>query len=174
VRGVVGSYMIGLIAEAGIVTALNWVGLWLLGVPYALLLSIIAAVLNLIPYIGMIIATAFPATIALATMEPIYALWVVVLFAVVQFIDNNIIVPRIVGARVQLNALVSLVAVMVGGVLWGIPGMFLSLPIAAILKVVFDHTESMKAFGLLFGMDEPATNKGIFKRKRPSNGKGTA
>lgn len=161
-RGVVGSYLTGLVLEAGIVATLNWLGLMALGVQYALLLAVISAVLNLIPYIGMMIATALPMLVALATMEPVTALWVLALYAAVQFVDNNILVPRIVGARVQLNALVSLIAVMVGGAIWGVPGMFLSLPIAAMLKVVFDHADGLRPFGYLLGDDQPHTARGIF------------
>ena len=161
-RGVVGSYLMGLILEAGIVATLNWLGLMAIGVQYALLLAVISAVLNLIPYIGMMIATALPMLIALATVEPSAAIWVLVLYSAVQFVDNNIIVPRIVGARVQLNALVSLVAVMVGGAIWGVPGMFLSLPIAAMLKVIFDHSDGLQPFGYLLGDDQPKSPHGIF------------
>lgn len=148
------SYLTGLLIEAVIVASLNWIGLTLIGVKYALLLAVVGAVLNLVPYIGMMIATVLPMAIALATQDAEAALWVLGLYLAVQFIDNNFIVPRIVGSRVELNALVSLIAVMIGGALWGIPGMFLALPITAILKVVFDHVPAMHPFGYVMGDDE--------------------
>ena len=154
-KGVVQSYLVGLLFEAGIVTVLNWVGLMLIGVEYALLLAVIGAVLNLIPYIGMIIATIIPVVLALATMDPSAALWVLALYAFVQFVDNNFNVPKVVASRVQINALFSILVVMIGGALWGIPGMFLSIPITAILKVIFDRVPGMEPFGYVLGDDEP-------------------
>jgi predicted PurR-regulated permease PerM len=154
-KGVTQSYLKGLIIEAGIITVLNWVGLMVIGVPYALLLAVLASVLNLIPYIGMITATILPMLIAVATTDPINALWVLALYSAVQFLDNNLIVPRVVASRVQLNALVSILVVMIGGVLWGIPGMFLSLPLTAMLKVVFDRVPALQPFGYVLGDGDP-------------------
>lgn len=150
-RTVVQSYLVGLLFEMAIVASLNWLGLFLLGVKFALLLAVLGALLNLIPYIGMIIATLLPMGIALATQEPVVALYVLLLYLAIQFLDNNFIVPAIVASRVQINALVSIVVVMVGGALWGIPGMFLSLPLIAILKVVFDRVPSLQPFGYVLG-----------------------
>jgi len=164
-KGVVQSYLVGLMFEAGIVTVLNWVGLMIIGVEYALLLAVIGAVLNLIPYIGMIIATILPMIIALATLEPSAALWVLALYAFVQFVDNNFIVPKVVASRVELNALVSIIAVMVGGALWGIPGMFLSIPLTAMLKVIFDRVPGLQPFGFVLGDDDPEAHRAIFRVK---------
>jgi predicted PurR-regulated permease PerM len=164
-KGVVQSYLVGLMLEAGIVTVLNWVGLMIIGVEYALLLAVIGAVLNLIPYIGMIIATILPMIIALATLEPTAALWVLALYAFVQFLDNNFIVPKVVASRVELNALVSIIAVMIGGALWGIPGMFLSIPLTAMLKVIFDRVPGLQPFGFVLGDDDPETRRAIFRLK---------
>ena len=94
-----------------------------------------------------------------ATQEPVTALWVLALYLGVQFLDNNILVPRIVGSRVQLNALVSIIGVMAGGLLWGIPGMFLSLPMLAILKVIFDRVPSLEPFGYVLGDGNGHTKK---------------
>ena len=158
-KGVAQSYLVGLILEAAIVTALNFGGLLLIGVPYALLLAVLASVLNLVPYIGMITATILPMVIALATLEPSAALWVLALYSAVQFIDNNLIVPNVVASRVELNALVSIIVVMVGGALWGIPGMFLAIPLTAVLKVAFDHVPSLQPFGFLLGNDDGSPRK---------------
>ena len=150
-KGVVQSYLLGLLLETGIVAVLNWVGLMLIGIEYALLFAVIGAVLNLIPYIGMISATLLPMVFAFATMEPQSALWVLALFTGVQFLDNNIIVPNVVASRVKLNALVSIIVVMIGGALWGIPGMFLSIPFTAMIKVVFDRVQALEPFGYVLG-----------------------
>ena len=170
-KGMVQNYLMGLIFEAGIVATLNWIGLTMIGVQYAVLLAVIGAVLNLIPYIGMIIATLLPMVIAFATMEPTAALWVLALYLGVQFIDNNFIVPKVVASRVELNALVSILVVMVGGALWGIPGMFLAIPMTAILKVIFDRVPALEPFGFVLGEDEPDALRAIFTVKGSAKGR---
>lgn len=165
-KGVVQSYLVGLILEAGIVATLNWIGLMVIGVEYALLLAVIGAVLNLIPYIGMMIATTLPVVIALATGEPSDALWVLALYALVQFVDNNFIVPRVVASRVELNALVSIVVVMIGGAIWGVPGMFLAIPLTAMLKVTFDRVPGLEPWGFVLGDDENAESRSLLRVPR--------
>jgi len=161
------SYLIGLLLEASIVATLNCTALLLLGIQYAILLGILGALLNLIPYIGGIIAIALPMLVALATEEPVYALFVFGAYAVVQFVDNNIIVPKIVASKVKINALVSIVVVLVGGALWGVAGMFLAIPLTAIVKVIFDRIETLKPFGFLLGDTVPPIGKDIFYFKKP-------
>lgn len=153
-KTVVQSYLVGLIFQTGIIAVLNYIGLLVIGLEYAILFAVLGAVLNLIPYIGMISATILPMIVAFATMEPVDALWVLALFAGVQFLDNNIIAPRVVASRVQLNAMVSILGVMSFGALWGIPGMFLSIPFIAILKVIFDRVPGLMPFGYLLGEQE--------------------
>lgn len=163
-KALIQSYLVGLMIEAAIVTTLNTTGLLLIGIDYAILIGIIGALLNLIPYIGGIIATLLPMTLALATKEPIHALYVLILYTSVQLIDNNFIVPKIVASKVKINALVSIVIVLVGGAIWGVAGMFLSLPLIAICKVICDRVEPLMPIGFLLGdcMPDPT----IFKTKR--------
>ena len=104
--------------------------------------------------------------VAIATGEPIDALWVLMAYMLVQFIDNNFIVPKVVASKVKVNALVSIIVVIVGGALWGISGMFLSIPLIAILKVVFDRIEPLKPFGFLLGDDQPRKGSVIFRFKK--------
>lgn len=161
-------YLVGLLAEAGIVAALNATGLFILGIDYALLIGVIGALLNMIPYIGGLIAIALPMLLALATKEPVYALYVMMSYLIVQFIDNNFIVPKIVASKVKINALVSIVVVLIGGALWGVSGMFLSLPLTAIVKVIFDRVESLAPFGFLLGDTMPQIGKNLlnFTKKK--------
>lgn len=157
------NYLIGLITETGIIAVLNTLGLIILGIEYAVLLGVIGALLNIIPYIGGIVAMALTIIIVLATKPPIYALWVLLLFVFIQFIDNNIIVPKIVASKIKINEFISIVAVLVGSAFWGIPGMFLSLPLVAILKVIFDRIEPLKPFGFLIGNTMSYSEKGLLK-----------
>ncbi len=155
-KALVQNYLVGLLVETAIVAALNAAGLLLLGIQYALLLGLIGALLNLIPYIGGIVAIALPMIIAIATKSPVYALYVFLIYILVQFIDNNFLVPKIVASKVKINALVSIVVVLVGGALWGIPGMFLSIPLTAIVKVMCDRIEPLKPWGFLLGDTIPS------------------
>lgn len=150
------SYLIGLLLEMAIVATLNSIGLLIIGVKYAIMLGIIGAVLNVIPYIGGIIALALTMLVALVTKSPISMLYVAIVYVTVQFLDNNLIVPRIVASRVKINALVSIIVVLIGGALWGVPGMFLSIPLTAILKVIFDRIEPLQPWGFVLGDDMPA------------------
>lgn len=152
---VVQSYLIGLFIQFAILSVLNSVGLLIIGMEYAILLGTLGALLNIIPYLGGIITMFTFAVIALMTKSPVHVLYVLAMYTLIQFIDNNYIVPKIVGSKVKLNALVSFVAVIVGAALWGIPGMFLSIPLTAVIKLILDRTESMKSWGYLLGDTMP-------------------
>lgn len=164
-KSLIQNYLIGLLLEAAIVAMLNALGLLILGIEYAILLGLLGALLNMIPYIGGLVATALPMMIALATKPPEYAIYVLIVYLLVQFIDNNFLVPKIVASKVKINALVSIVVVLVGGALWGIPGMFLSIPLTAIVKVMFDRIEPLKPWGFLLGDTMPSIVK--FKVRIP-------
>jgi predicted PurR-regulated permease PerM len=159
-KQIIQTYLVGLSIELVIMAILHSIGLLLLGIEYAIILGIIGALLNIIPYIGGIVATALAMLIAFVTKDSLtYPILVLILYLFIQFIDNNYIVPKIVAARVQLNALVSIIVVLIGGAVWGISGMFLSIPLTAILKVIFDHVESLKPWGFLLGNIVPTTSR---------------
>jgi len=159
-------YLLGLMIETVIVAAMNCGGLMALGVQHAILLGVIGALLNLIPYIGLVIAMLLPALVVLATKSPVYVVWVVCLYTGIQLIDNNLIVPKIVASKVKINALISIIAVLVGGALWGVAGMFLSLPVTAIAKVICDRIEPLKPWGFLLGDTMPPIGKVHFRIRR--------
>lgn len=161
-KKIIQSYLIGLFIEMFIVGVLNAVGLLIIGIKYAILLGLIGALLNIIPYLGAIIATALFMTIALLTKSPIYMLYVLLMYLFIQFVDNNFLLPKIVASRVKLNALVSIVVVLLGAAIWGIPGMFLAIPLTAIVKVIFDQVEPLKPWGFLLGDTMP---KGMMWKK---------
>jgi predicted PurR-regulated permease PerM len=155
-KTVIQRYLIGLFIEAVMVAALNSIALLILGIEYAILLGIIGALLNVIPYIGGLVAVALPMMVALVTKSSSwYAFYVLAIYYFIQLIDNNYIVPKIVASKVKINALFSIIAVIVGNALWGIPGMFLSIPLLAIVKLIFDNIESLKPWGFLLGDTMP-------------------
>jgi predicted PurR-regulated permease PerM len=154
-KTIVQGYLVGLFLEFAIVGTLNAVCLMILGIDYAILFGIVGALLNVIPYIGGLIAVGGFMLIAFVTKTPIYAVYVLVLYSIIQFTDNHYIVPKVIGSKVKLNALICLIAVIMGAALWGIPGMFLSIPLTAIIKLVFDHIDALKTWGFLLGDTTP-------------------
>jgi len=156
IKSVIQRYLAGLVIEAVMVAGMNIAALLVLGIEYAVLLGIVGAVLNVIPYIGGLVAVALPMLVALATKSSgWYAFYVLGLYYFIQLIDNNYIVPYIVASKVKINALFSIIVVFVGNAIWGIPGMFLSIPLLAILKLLFDHIESLNPWGFLLGDTMP-------------------
>ncbi|MEO5889242.1 MAG: AI-2E family transporter [Ferruginibacter sp.] len=165
-RAIVQGYMIGLIIEMGIVAAINSAGFMILGIQYAIFLGVLAAILNMIPYIGMLIASVFCMLITLTNSTEITdILGVLGILIVVQFIDNNIIMPRVVSSKVKINALITILGVLVGGALAGISGMFLSIPAIAILKVIFDRVDDLKSWGMLLGDEITGAKRSKFYMK---------
>jgi predicted PurR-regulated permease PerM len=167
IKTIIQNYLVGLLIEAVIVATLNSIALLAIGIEYAILFGVIGAILNVIPYIGGIIAVALPMFMALASEETLTApLLVLIAYIVIQFIDNHYIIPKIVASKVKLNALVSIVVVLAGDALWGIPGMFLSIPLTAVIKVIFDRWDSLKPWGYLLGDVMPGEGNKEDRKKR--------
>lgn len=165
IKVVIQFYLKGLLIEAIIIATLNSAGLLILGIQYAILLGVIGALVNVIPYLGGIVAVALPMMVALATKPSAwYALYVLAIYYFIQLVDNHYIVPKIVASQVKINALFSIVIVLAGNALWGIPGMFLSIPLLAIVKLIFDNIEPLKPWGFLLGDSMPVA---VIKIKRP-------
>ena len=167
-KAAIQSYMVGLLLEALVVAVLNSVALLICGVQYAILLGVIGALLNMLPYIGGIIAIALPVIIAFITKDGFTTpIAIVASYTLIQFIDNNFLVPFLVSSRVKINAFFSIVVVLLGGALWGVSGMFLSIPFVAVLKIIFDRLPEMKPWGKLLGDEIPTRHKGeIWQRRR--------
>jgi predicted PurR-regulated permease PerM len=166
-KAAVQSFMVGLMIETAIVCALNSLALIFIGVPSAIVIGVLGGILNILPYIGGIIAIALPVLMLTVTREGYSAqLLVIGAYLIIQFIDNNILVPRIVSSKVQINALMSIIVVLLGGLLWGISGMFLSIPLIGVLKIIFDRVEGMKPWGRLLGDEVPSEHIGVEWQKR--------
>ncbi len=154
-RKVVQYYIIGVFKVMGILAVLNTVALWIIGVKHALFFGLLAALFNIIPYLGPFLGAIFPFIFAFLTMDGlIYPFAVVISFTIIQLFESNFLTPKIVGSNVNLNALITFVALLVGGAIWGIAGMILIIPTLAILKRIFDLSESTKPFSYLLGEDE--------------------
>lgn len=152
------SYILGLMIEMVVVSVLTALGFMFIGMKYWILLGVITGVLNLIPYIGILMAGVISIIASLTGSADLsIILGVIVVNIVVQLIDNNLLVPMIVSSKVQVNALVSIVGIIVGGAIGGFAGMFLAIPVIAILKVIFDRIKPLEPWGYLMGDDLPKT-----------------
>ena len=166
-KSAIQSYIVGLLIEMIIVAAMNSTALVLLGVKYGILIGCIGAILNLIPYLGGIIAIALPVLMATVTKDGYSTqLGVIISYIIIQFIDNNVLVPRIVSSKVQINALMSIIVVLLGNAMWGLSGMFLSIPFVAVLKITFDRIDELKPWGKLLGDNIPTRHMGEMWRNR--------
>jgi predicted PurR-regulated permease PerM len=167
---IIKSYLGGLLIQIAYITVLLGGVLMLFGIKHALLIGVLFAILNLIPYIGALIGNVVGVLLTLTSSESLSPiLTVLIAIAVVQFLDNNILMPKIVGSKIRINALTSIVAVIAGGALAGISGMFLSLPIIAVLKVVFDRSNHLKQWGVLFGDERPPRSPFTWPRYRKAS-----
>jgi predicted PurR-regulated permease PerM len=163
------NYLIGLFTVMGIVGALNSFGLLILGIDNAFFFGFLAALLLLIPYIGIIIGSILPALVALATKDSLwYPVGVMVIFAFIQFIEGNFITPKITGSKVSINAFVAILSIILFSMLWGIAGMIVALPVIASLKVVFDTIPELKPYGFLIGepLDEDLRSEASIRLKK--------
>jgi len=166
-KKIVRSYLIGILLEAFIIASLHTTSLLILGIDYALLLGVIGAILNIIPYVGGIMGATLPIILALTTKPSFsYAFMVLAAYMFIQFVDNHYIVPKVVASKVKVNALVSVIVVLAGSALWGIPGMLISIPLTAIFKVLCDHIEALKPWGFLIGDTVPASAQARFSFRR--------
>lgn len=171
----INSYMTGLLIEMGIVAASNSIGLVMLGIKYALFFGVLAALLNIIPYIGMFTATLFTVLVTLSTSNNTSDIvWVVIIMYGIHIIDINILMPKIIASRLRINALISILGVIIGGALTGISGLFLSIPAVAMTKIICDQVEGLQPWGLLFGDDITGTKRvRLYDRIKGIKGKKT-
>lgn len=138
-----------------VVGILNSAGLLLLGVPHPILFGFIASVLTFVPYVGIIIGSLLPIAMAWTTYDSVwYAVGVVGVFTFVQYLEANVIFPVAVSNRLKVNTLVVLLAIFVGGILWGVSGMILFVPFVGIAKLIADHNHRLKTLSMLLGTQD--------------------
>lgn len=160
IKSTVKSYIVGIILELVFVSALTSLGLYIIGVEYAIVLGLITGILNLIPYIGILFAGLLTIIASLTGSADLsIVVGIIVVNVIVQFIDNNLLVPLVVSSKVKINAISTIVGILIGGALAGISGMFLAIPIMAIIKVIFDRIDYLEPWGYLLGDDLPKTHQ---------------
>jgi predicted PurR-regulated permease PerM len=152
IENVTQGYIAGLMLVTLIVATLNTMGLLFLGIKHAIFFGILSGVLTIIPYVGIFIGALLPTIMALITKESAwYAVGVVAVFTVVQFLEGNFITPRITGSKVSINALAAIIALLLGGKILGIAGMILAVPAIGILKIVLSYSSRLRPFVILLG-----------------------
>jgi len=162
IQTVIQKYIVGLITVVSIIAVLNIIGLVAIGIKHAVFFGVLAAFLTIIPYIGIFIGSTLPIFYAVAMTDSLlYPLAVFLWFQVVQMLEGNVITPNVVGSQVSINPLVAMLALLVGGSVWGVAGMILFVPLTAMVKVVFDNVPELMPFGFLLSEGEPKTKNPI-------------
>lgn len=151
IQSILRQYILGLLLEMGIVATVACTLFWIIGIKYAVLLGLIVGLFNIIPYLGIFSALLLSSIITFATGSIKDTLEVAISVIGIHAIDSNLLLPTIVGSKVRLNALITFLGIIFGEMIWGLSGMFLSIPTIAIFKIIFDRIESLKPWGFLMG-----------------------
>jgi predicted PurR-regulated permease PerM len=149
------NFIKGMVLVYVIVGILNSIGLMALGIPHAILFGMLTAVMTIIPYIGIFVSALLPITIAWITKDSIwYPLGVIAVFTFVQYLEANLIFPKVVATQLKVSTWAMLIAIVAGGLLWGVSGMILFIPFVGILKIVSDYIPEWEALKILLGRAE--------------------
>ncbi len=154
IRSLINGYVLGLLIEMSVVAVLIFTSLMIIGVKYALLISIMAAVLNIIPYLGIYFSMAVAMLITAATGSTGHVIAVGIVFLVTHFADANMILPHVVGGKMKMNPFITILAVLTGHLIWGIPGMFLFIPLMAMIRLISEEIPGMKPWAILLGEEK--------------------
>jgi predicted PurR-regulated permease PerM len=156
VKLVVQNYITGMFVVIIILAILNSIALLALGIGHAFLFAGFAALLNVIPFLGPFIGATLPIAYAILTKDSLwYAFGVFIAFYIIQMFESNLFTPKIVGGKVSMNPLMTIISLFVGNYIWGLAGMVLFIPAMAILKVIFDEIEGMEPYAFLLGEAKP-------------------
>lgn len=143
-------YIGGVFLVVLVLSVLNSIGLAIVGLKYPIVFGLISAFFNFIPYFGTWIGASVPLVFALLTGDTIQvATGVLILFFIIQFTENNILTPNITGGYVDINPLITILSIIIGGMVWGVAGMFVVLPVVATIKIISEHFPSMNAVAYL-------------------------
>ena len=171
-KQIIQKYMTGLLIEMAIVATCNSIVLLVLGVKYAIFLGVFAAVLNIIPYVGFFTGLGFTVLVTLGNSSSMSSIiWIIISMETIHFLDANFLMTKIVGSKVKINALMTIVGVVIGGSLIGLPGIFLALPTIAIINVIFSQIDTLKPWSILLSDDrENIPQKRILKHLQKIRG----
>jgi|TARA_R110002096_G_scaffold202036_7_gene386673 predicted PurR-regulated permease PerM len=148
-------YLSGMLTLIIILGFANSTGLWIIGLDNPFLFGFLAASLSIIPYVGTTLGASIPVLYAFMSKDELWVpIAVAIMFWLIQVIESNFLSPKVVGNSVNVNALAAILSLIIGASVWGVAGMILFLPFAAMLKVVCDHYEPLQPLGMLLGDDQ--------------------
>lgn len=157
VAGIAHYYLKGILTVISILAVIYFLGFWAIGIEHALLFAIITALLRIVPYFGSFLGIAFPIAFAFLTKDAMwYPVLVLVFFMATQLIEAYLLTPYITGSKVKLNPLVTIMGILLGSLIWGIPGMVLFVPMLGMLKLIFDQIPKLNSFGYMLGKEDEA------------------
>jgi predicted PurR-regulated permease PerM len=153
-KSMINAYVLGLVIDVVLLSIVHYVMFLIMGVQYALLLGVMASVLNIIPYLGIYMSVVLVMLVTIVNSSVGLASQAVIGLFIVHVLDANILMPKIVGGKVKMNPFITIVAVITGEAVWGVPGMFLFIPLTGILKIICSRVEDLEAWTLLMGEEE--------------------
>ncbi len=154
----------------GLMIVMLWVlysiGFSIAGVKNPVFFAVLCGILEIVPYVGNLTGTAITLLMAVAQGGDMsIIIGVLVTYGLVQFFQNNVLTPLIVGSEVNINPAFTIMALLLGEIVWGIPGMILGIPLLGIFKIICDHVEPLKPYGFLLGPAGPKSKEGGLKEK---------
>lgn len=165
IANVATKYLFGQLIVILVLSILNTVGLLIIGVPNSLFFGVLVAVLNVIPYLGLFIGNIVTIVYVLFTVpnSSSMALQVFVVYSAIQFLENNLITPNIVGNNIKINPFAIILGVLLANLVWGIAGMLIIIPFLAIFRIIMSHIEDLKPFAYLISDSVNENSKVKFK-----------
>ncbi|MEJ8803867.1 AI-2E family transporter [Pontibacter sp. H249] len=152
---IIHDYLKGTLTVISILAVVYALGFWAIGLEHAMLFALITALLRVVPYFGSFLGIALPIAFAMLTKDSLwYPVLVLLFFMVTQLLEANLLTPYITGSKVKLNPLATILIILLGNLIWGIPGMILFVPLFASLKIFLDRIPELKPYGYLLGKEE--------------------
>ena len=159
-------YITGLGMMIGCLWVMYSIGFSIVGVKYAVLFAIICGLLEIVPFVGNLLGNTLAVLMVIIQGGGTeMVIGVVITYLTVQFIQTYLLEPLVVGAEVNINPLFTIIILVLGELVWGIPGMVLAIPLLGIVKIICDHIESLKPYGYLIGSDKKKRTS-LFKKKK--------
>ena len=167
-------YLAGRLIAACLMGILFLIGFSVIGLKNGVVLSLIVAIMTIIPYVGALIGGLVPFFISIIDGSFNQSIWVVIIILLVNVIDHYFIEPYVVGGSVNISPFFTIFVLILGGIIWGIAGIILFLPLSGILKIVFENVEGLQPYASLIGDQRDSSEhknmwsnlKGMFSRKR--------
>lgn len=140
------------------------IGFSIVGVEYAIFFAILCGLLEIVPFVGNLVGNLLAVSMVIVQGgDTGMVIGVIITYLTVQFIQTYILEPLVVGAEVNINPLFTIIILVVGELVWGIPGMVLAIPLLGIVKIICDHIQPLKPYGFLIGQ-EKKEKKGLIKK----------